>query len=545
MPPRKETSEALTPPQAFRRSFQSAPHDFIFACGGSIPIETLSQEGTSAPKQRLSSPIVLRWDPSDPSTPASQCRVAFPLENGEQKTFEGLLRDMHPATFGLGSEDVLDESYRKASKLDTSRFSSTFNPYEMGIIDAVGQLLLPNLQVGKEKVSLQRGVRAELYKLNVYSGPSGLFRAHVDTPRAADQFGSLVVCLPVTHTGGELKVQHLGRDVVFDWGTSEESAKKGPAIQWAAFYSNCLHEVLEVKSGHRVTLTYNLYATYGGGAITGLTKAIDMTSSPIYENLRDLLRLKETLPNGGYMGFYTTHSYPHSSDNSCLPHTLKGVDVRILEIDLPRFEYRMAIWEILGSLGCSMELQPIVKYGDSIYGSSSEEDDSEIEEWDGEIEESDGEIEESDDEIEESDDEIEESDNEIEESDDKIEESDDKIAASDDKIAASDGKIIGGSLEIDVLGSVEFGTSLKRMLRRWARKDKGTIIWPRDVYWLNESPKQNREPQITYTAYGNDAQAAVIYSACIILARVPERVEASGCSRLLQHPDEIETNELT
>ena len=47
----------------------------------------------------------------------------------------------------------------------------------------------------------QRGIRAELYKLNVYSGPSGMFKAHVDTPRSDDQVGSLVVALPVAFEG--------------------------------------------------------------------------------------------------------------------------------------------------------------------------------------------------------------------------------------------------------------------------------------------------------------------------------------------------------
>lgn len=44
---------------------------------------------------------------------------------------------------------------------------------------------------------------------------------------------------------------------MFDW-----SGEKGTnTIQWAAFLSDCEHEVLEVTSGHRVTLTYNLYST--------------------------------------------------------------------------------------------------------------------------------------------------------------------------------------------------------------------------------------------------------------------------------------------
>ena len=43
--------------------------------------------------------------------------------------------------------------------------------------------------------------KAELYKLNIYSAPSGKFKAHVDTPRSKSQVGSLVVALPVEHKG--------------------------------------------------------------------------------------------------------------------------------------------------------------------------------------------------------------------------------------------------------------------------------------------------------------------------------------------------------
>lgn len=37
--------------------------------------------------------------------------------------------------------------------------------------------------------------------MQVYSAPSGKFRSHVDTPRGAMQFGSLVVSLPSQHEG--------------------------------------------------------------------------------------------------------------------------------------------------------------------------------------------------------------------------------------------------------------------------------------------------------------------------------------------------------
>lgn len=84
----------------------------------------------------------------------------------------------------------------------------------MGVVT---QLLLPGVEINdttekKEKkaqfskvemvqMSKHRGLRAELYKLNIYSGPSGKFKAHVDTPRSEHQIGSLVVSLPTTFEG--------------------------------------------------------------------------------------------------------------------------------------------------------------------------------------------------------------------------------------------------------------------------------------------------------------------------------------------------------
>lgn len=87
-----------------------------------------------------------------------------------------------------------------------------------------------------------RSVHAELYKLNVYAGPTGMFKSHVDTPRSEAQFGSLVVCLPTPHEGGQLHVRHKGQEMVFDWSTSNDNnadANVANAIQWAAFCKSC------------------------------------------------------------------------------------------------------------------------------------------------------------------------------------------------------------------------------------------------------------------------------------------------------------------
>ena len=143
---------------------------------------------------------------------------------------------------------MLDDNYRKAGKLDTDQFLTSFCPYATGIIDVVTQLLLPNSTGGEP-----RAIKAELYKLNVYSAPGGKFKPHVDTPRSTSQIGSLVVALPVTHEGGELAVRFAGKEMVFDWSSNAEDEET--VISWAAFYSDCEHEVFEVTSGHRVTLT--------------------------------------------------------------------------------------------------------------------------------------------------------------------------------------------------------------------------------------------------------------------------------------------------
>ena len=71
--------------------------------------------------------------------------------------------------------------------------------------------------------------------------------------------GSPVLCLPVPHTGGALHVEHDGHSVQYEWG---EGASRGE-VQWAAFFGDCLHEVLPVTSGARVTMTYDLFAEPG------------------------------------------------------------------------------------------------------------------------------------------------------------------------------------------------------------------------------------------------------------------------------------------
>lgn len=137
----------------------------IFTCGSTIPItkpdETLRIEDTKFPS--ASEPITIRWDPASPETPASQAKVVLPLDRDSQRSLQKLVSALEPASFGYHGKNVFDETYRKALKMDTTQFASTFNPYKFGIIDSIAQMRLPTTS----ESDLARGLRAELYKLNV------------------------------------------------------------------------------------------------------------------------------------------------------------------------------------------------------------------------------------------------------------------------------------------------------------------------------------------------------------------------------------------
>ena len=74
---------------------------------------------------------------------------------------EALSQACTPATFGMDNKDVMDLSYRKAGKMDTTDFIARFDPERLGLSEFVrGELL-----EGDED---KKGLRTELYKLNVY-----------------------------------------------------------------------------------------------------------------------------------------------------------------------------------------------------------------------------------------------------------------------------------------------------------------------------------------------------------------------------------------
>ena len=169
-----------------------------------------------------------------------------------------LLDYCNPAPFGDLREmkTVLDPDVRLAYELESKRFKIEREHTYMSksrMIDDIPASTWIKKRI-EETLTPGRSIKLERYKLNVYSR-EGFFKSHVDSPSGDEMMGTLVLCLPSPHKGGELRVSHDGLEHTFDF--SNHSGDTGK-IQWAAFYGDCIHEVKPVLEGHRVTVTYNI-----------------------------------------------------------------------------------------------------------------------------------------------------------------------------------------------------------------------------------------------------------------------------------------------
>ena len=141
-----------------------------FACGGSVPIvePAVTRDAVVTEPKPSCLPVALRWDA--PTFPTGS-KIVFPLQfekEASQLMLNALEKVCQPATFGLAGNDVLDENYRRAIKLDASTFPTNFHPHDCGIIESIQQILLPSTIGGGQLIGIgPKGVRVELYNLNV------------------------------------------------------------------------------------------------------------------------------------------------------------------------------------------------------------------------------------------------------------------------------------------------------------------------------------------------------------------------------------------
>ena len=158
------------------------------------------------------------------------------------------------APFGRGANTMIDPSVRPNLADRARQEFEIEGRHWQSTLDVI-------LARAAEGLGVSEPIEAEFYKLLIYDEGS-FFTAHRDTEKADRMFATLVIVLPSCSSGGELIIRHAGREATLDLRPDDA----GEAA-FAAFYADCVHEVLPVTAGCRLALIYNLLRRKRRGAV--------------------------------------------------------------------------------------------------------------------------------------------------------------------------------------------------------------------------------------------------------------------------------------
>ena len=220
-----------------------------------------------------------------------------------------LIAVARPAMFGRAEETLTDTSVRDTWEITPDQITLG-GPGWAAQMDRA-------LEHFRDELGLPRTsrLRAELHSMLVY-GKGQFFLPHQDSEKDDAMVGTLVVSLPSAHTGGELVIDHAGQSTTYRASKDE--------LAFVAFYADCRHQVTPVRSGYRVTLTFNLLSATEPVAseadptaelVHCLTEHFTTPAAPRYGS-RDL-----NPPNR--LVFLLDHEYTQRGLNW---HRLKGAD---------------------------------------------------------------------------------------------------------------------------------------------------------------------------------------------------------------------------
>ena len=169
--------------------------------------------------------------------------LALPVPEAQVRQLIAIAR---PARFGRGEETLTDREIRDTYEVAKSRVR--IDP------EWRGRVLAPLLDKIRDDLGLPASCRltAELHAFLVY-GTGQFFVPHRDSEKSDGMVATLSMMLPGRSGGGALVVEHAGRTLTYR--PSER------LLTFVAFYADCRHEVRPVRSGHRLSLTFNLLLT--------------------------------------------------------------------------------------------------------------------------------------------------------------------------------------------------------------------------------------------------------------------------------------------
>jgi hypothetical protein len=293
-------------------------------------------------------------------------RIRFPITPHIARRLCAVAR---PAHHGFKDETRLDKRVRDTWEIARSRISIDQPRWS--------KAMAPQLERIGEDLGIPTASRlkAELHNLLIYA-PGQFFAPHQDSEKADDMIGTLTVSLPSRFTGGIMSIEHHGAKLRV--GGSESR------LTFAAFYADCRHEVLPIKEGYRVVLTYNL--TIEGNAAVGVTVSAGIKG--LAQSVREFFT-KPAKPRwkGDARGEQPPDRFVYLLDHEYTQHglqwnRLKGVDAQrtaalravAAELDCEIF---LALADVHETWACEDE-----DSGYSVYGANDFVDDENGEEGD-------------------------------------------------------------------------------------------------------------------------------------------------------------------
>jgi hypothetical protein len=167
--------------------------------------------------------------------------VGLPLAVRDAKGIASICKQ---SLFGKGDRTIVDTSVQNTWELDASAVRCD-NPKWTTYVESLANR-------ARNDLGVRSNFRLEPYKLLLYE-EGAFFKAHRDSEKVPGMFGTLVICLPSEHSGGDVRLVHGMTERILQ--TSPTSAFDLSLLAW---YSDVQHEVRYVISGYRLVLTYNL-----------------------------------------------------------------------------------------------------------------------------------------------------------------------------------------------------------------------------------------------------------------------------------------------
>ncbi|TXC11094.1 hypothetical protein FocTR4_00007209 [Fusarium oxysporum f. sp. cubense] len=221
----------------------------------------------------------------------------------EEDDAQAIKSGCQQAPFDHRNRTVVDTSVRNTWELDASNFNLVNKKWFEDFSSRILRYMARGLGLFE--------LRADPHKLLLYE-PGSFLQPHKDSEKEQGMIGTLFVCLPSQHEGGDVCLSFGSQKRRLS--TAENCEFDLTAMSW---YSDVTHEVERLTSGYRLVLAYKLFATGED----------ELSASTFFQRTKDLksmlARFRTDLPKVGKLLYPLDHLYAESS--LCL-RNLQGRD---------------------------------------------------------------------------------------------------------------------------------------------------------------------------------------------------------------------------